>query len=42
MKGTVRIEGDIVSPVEGDWSALSGDEDHLYEHPPVKHARRKK
>jgi len=42
MKGTVRIEGDIVSPVEGQWSALSGDEDHLYERPPVKRARRKK
>lgn len=43
MKGTVRIEGDIASHVEGDWSALSGDEDHLYEQQlPAKRTRRKK
>jgi prevent-host-death family protein len=43
MKGTVKIVGDIVAPVESDWSALSGDEDHFYELPsPPKRARRKK
>src|SRR5438093_1174282 len=42
MKGTLRIKGDVVSPVEREWSALSGDEDHLYDHPPAKPARRKK
>lgn len=43
MKDTVKITGDVVSPVAGDWSALLGDEDHLYEQPPpAKRARRKK
>lgn len=42
MKGTVRVEGDVVPPVEGEWNALTGDEDHLYENRPVKRARRKK
>ena len=43
MKDTVRIEGDIVSPPEGEWSALSGDEDHLYgQQPPTTRKRRKK
>jgi len=30
MKGSMRIEGDVVAPIEEQWSALSGDEDHLY------------
>jgi prevent-host-death family protein len=30
MKGTVRIEGNIVAPIDTDWSVLSGDEDHLF------------
>lgn len=30
MKDTVKIEGDIVAPVDVEWSALSGDEDRLY------------
>ena len=30
MKGTVKIEGDIVAPTGEEWSANSGDEDHLY------------
>jgi len=43
MKGTMKIVGDIVSPVGGDWSALSGDEDHFYEkRTPAKRTRRKK
>lgn len=31
MKGSVSVDGDIVSPVAVEWSALSGDEDSLYE-----------
>lgn len=31
MSGTVKFEGDIVAPIDEQWSALSGDEDHLYE-----------
>ncbi|MEP7243156.1 MAG: type II toxin-antitoxin system Phd/YefM family antitoxin [Gammaproteobacteria bacterium] len=42
MKGTLRIAGDILPPMEGEWSALSGDEDHLYERTPAKRARHKK
>ena len=30
MKGTVRIDGDVMAPLDVEWSALSGDEDHLY------------
>ena len=29
MKGTVRIEGDIVAPIDEEWSALSGSEEPL-------------
>lgn len=31
MRGTVRFKGDAVAPIEENWSALTGDEDHLYE-----------
>ena len=31
MRGTVRLQGDVLAPIEGEWSALAGDEDHLYE-----------
>jgi prevent-host-death family protein len=30
MKGTVLFEGDIVSPLDEEWSAVSGEEDELY------------
>ncbi len=30
MKGTVTILGDVVSPIDEPWSALTGDEDDLY------------
>ena len=30
MKGTMRINGDVVAPLDIEWSALSGDEDPLY------------
>jgi len=43
MKDTMKTVGDIVSPLEADWSALSGDEDHLYEQrAPTKRTRGKK
>ncbi len=41
MKNTVRIQGDVVGPVDFEWSALSGDEDHLYRQTPVKRSRKK-
>jgi prevent-host-death family protein len=30
MKNTVKIKGDIVAPTGERWSAVSGEEDHLY------------
>lgn len=30
MKGTVTITGDIVSPIDAEWSAETGDEDPFY------------
>jgi prevent-host-death family protein len=30
MKHSVNTVGDVVTPVEAQWSALSGDEDALY------------
>ncbi|HEV2267987.1 MAG TPA: type II toxin-antitoxin system prevent-host-death family antitoxin [Steroidobacteraceae bacterium] len=30
MKGTVRINADVMAPLDVEWSALSGDEEHLY------------
>jgi len=41
MKDTLRITGDVLSPVDAEWSAISGDEDHLYERTPAKAARKK-
>jgi len=29
MKNTMRIRGDVMEPLEPQWSALSGKEDHL-------------
>ncbi|MSV30577.1 MAG: type II toxin-antitoxin system prevent-host-death family antitoxin [Bryobacterales bacterium] len=42
MKNSVAIPGDITAPLDEEWSALSGDEDHLYEHPARKSKRPKK
>src|SRR6202021_3319147 len=36
MKDTVSIKGDVVAPIREEWSALSGDEDHLYAIAPAK------
>src|SRR5690349_12890789 len=33
MRGTVKIDGDIVAPASEEWSAVCGDEDRLYEKP---------
>jgi len=41
MKNTVKFEGDIVGPLDVEWSALSGDEDRLYGQVPVKRSRKK-
>ena len=30
MKNTSKVTGDVVGPTDERWSALSGDEDHLY------------
>jgi hypothetical protein len=30
MKGTVTLHGDILAPIDADWSVETGDEDHLY------------
>jgi prevent-host-death family protein len=41
MKNTIKIEGDVLAPVGEEWSALSGDEDHLYSKRSTKPARKK-
>jgi prevent-host-death family protein len=42
MKGTIRARGDLTKPIDVEWSALSGDEDHLYQRSAGKRARKKK
>lgn len=43
MKGTMTVLGDVMAPLDVEWSALAGDEDHLYEGKgrPAKPARKK-
>jgi prevent-host-death family protein len=41
MKDTIKTEDDVIAPVGEDWSALSGDEDHLYSRRSNKPARKK-
>jgi prevent-host-death family protein len=43
MKDTMRIDGDVLAPLDVEWSALSGDEDHLYKgkRRPAKPSRKK-
>ncbi|MEN8179621.1 MAG: type II toxin-antitoxin system prevent-host-death family antitoxin [Pseudomonadota bacterium] len=31
MAGTITITGDIISPIEEPWAAITGEEDHFYE-----------
>jgi uncharacterized protein len=42
LKGIIRTEGDLIGPVDAEWSALSGDEDHLYQRSTGKRPRKKK
>jgi hypothetical protein len=42
MKGTVRTQGDLIAPVDVEWSVMSGDEDHLYHSSTRRHSPRKK
>ncbi len=30
MAGTIKIIGDIISPIQEPWSAITGDEDEFY------------
>lgn len=30
MRDTMRIQADVMAPLDIEWSALPGDEDHLY------------
>ncbi len=39
MKNTLRIEGDVIASIEEQWSALSGDERHLFAAPKKPRAR---
>ena len=41
MKDTLRITGDVSAPIDVEWSALSGDEDHLYKGSSAKPSRKK-
>jgi prevent-host-death family protein len=41
MKDTLKVTGDALASIDVEWSAESGDEDHLYKTAPAK-ARRKK
>lgn len=43
MKGTVRVTGDVTAPLDVEWSALSGGDEHLYQgtRRPAKPARKK-
>jgi prevent-host-death family protein len=41
MRHTVNIDGDIVAPLDIEWSAVSGREDRLYEPQKKKRPRRK-
>ena len=41
MKNTVQITGDVIAPINEEWSALSGDEDHLLTGTPRKSRARR-
>jgi len=42
MRNTLKVDGDVEAPVDIEWSALSGNEDHLYQRPAHKQIRKKK
>jgi prevent-host-death family protein len=41
MKDSVRTEGDVLAPLDVEWSVLSGDEDALYQRGATKRSRKK-
>jgi len=41
MKNTVKIKGDVIAPIDEEWSALSGDENHLFAVAPKKSRARR-
>lgn len=41
MRHTLRVTGDALAPIDVRWSALAGDEDHLYGRP-ARGRRRKR
>ena len=41
MKNTVKIKGDVIAPIDEEWSALSGDENHLFAAAPKKSRARR-
>jgi prevent-host-death family protein len=34
MQHTLKLQGDLLTPIDDAWSAKSGDEDHLYANRP--------
>jgi len=42
MKDTMKLQGDVMAPLDQEWSALSGEEDDLYTRQPNKLPRKKK
>jgi prevent-host-death family protein len=42
MKNTVKLKGDVISPIDEEWSALSGDENHLFAAVPKKSRARRR
>jgi prevent-host-death family protein len=41
MSGSMQIEGDVMAPIDEEWSVQSGDEDHLYTKRSNRPARKK-
>jgi prevent-host-death family protein len=41
MKNTVKIKGDVIAPIDEEWSALSDDENHLFAAVPKKSRARR-
>jgi prevent-host-death family protein len=42
MRETLKIKGDLLAPLSVEWSALTGDEDHLFEARLPQRPRKKK
>lgn len=41
VAGTTDILGDIITPIEEPWAALTGEEDHLYDEPRIQDEKAK-